>query len=80
MVEPIGTKPGTRLQIHMGMEIGGKQTVPRARGSFWGLGGQNVIKSLRNAMICREKMKINYIKMKCTNIHNYAATIPGEAG
>ena len=31
-------------------------------------------------MICREKMKINDIKMKCTNIHNYAATIPGEAG
>ena len=30
-------------------------------------------------MICREKMEINYIKMKCTNIHNYAATIPGEA-
>ena len=25
------------------------------RGSFWGLGGQHVIKSLRNAMICREK-------------------------
>ena len=50
------------------------------RGSFWGLGGQNVIKSLRNAMICRRKMKINYIKMKCTNRHHYAATIPGEAG
>ena len=50
------------------------------RGSFWGLGGENVIKSLRNAMICREKIKINYIKMKCTNRHNYAATIPGEAG
>ena len=31
-------------------------------------------------MICREKIKINYIKMKCTNIHNNAATIPGEAG
>ena len=54
--------------------------VPRDRGSFWGLGGQNVIQCLRNAMICREKMKINYIKMKCTNRHNYAATIPGEAG
>ncbi len=48
------------------------------RGSFWGLDGQNVIKGLRNAMICREK--INYIKMKCTNRHTYAATIPGEAG
>ena len=46
----------------------------RPGGSFWGLGGQNVIKSLRNAM------KINYIKMKCTNRHNYAATILGEAG
>ena len=50
---------------------GNGQTVPRdpgegGGGSFWGLGGQNVIKSLRNAMICREKMKINYIKMKCT--------------
>ncbi len=30
-------------------------------------------------MICREKMKINYTKMKCTNRHTYAATIPGEA-
>ena len=26
-------------------------------------------------MICREKMKINYIKMKCTNRHNYAAQL-----
>ena len=79
-VGPIGTKFGARLQIHVGMDIGQKQPVPRDPGSFWGLGGQNVIKSLRNAMICREKMKINYIKMKCTNRHNYAATIPGEAG
>ena len=31
-------------------------------------------------MICREKMKINHVKIKCTNRHNYAATIPGEAG
>ena len=31
-------------------------------------------------MICREKMKINYIKMKCTNRHNYAATIPAKPG
>ena len=47
----------------------------RPGGSFWGLGGQNVIKGLSNAMtsFCREKMK-------CTNRHNYAATIPGEAG
>ena len=50
------------------------------RGSFWGLCGQNVIINLRNAMIYREKMKIDYIKMKCTNRHNCAATIPGEAG
>ena len=57
-----------------------KTNSPSSPGSFWGLGVQNVIKSLRNAMICREKMKINYMKMKCTNRHNYAATIPGEAG
>ena len=25
-------------------------------------------------MISREKMKINYVKMKCTNLHNYAAS------
>ena len=39
----------------------------KGRGNFGVLGGQNFIKSLRNAMICREKMKINYVKMKCTN-------------
>ena len=64
----------------MGMDIGQNNQSIETRGSFWGLGGQNVIKSLRNAMICRDKMKINYIKMKCTRRHNYAATIPGEAG
>ena len=78
MVGPIGTKFGTRLQIHMGMVIAGNKQSIETRGSFWGLGGQHVIRSLRNAMICREKK--NYIKMKCTNRHNYAATIPGEAG
>ena len=40
---------------------------PKGRGNFGVLGGHNFIKSLRNAMICRGKMKINYIKMKCTN-------------
>ena len=42
------------------------------------LGDQNVIKSLGNAIICREKKKV--IKLKCTHRYNNAATIPGEAG
>ena len=57
---PIGTKLGTRLRIHLGMDIGAytKNNLPldtERGGAFWGLGGQNVIKSLRNAMIYREK-------------------------
>ena len=56
-----------------------KTNSPSRPGVILGFRWYNVIKSLRNAMICREKLKINYIKMKCTNRHNYAATIPGEA-
>ena len=67
-IGPIGTKFGTRLQLIWEWTTSGTR----------GLGGQNVIKSLRNAMICREKMKINYIKMKCTNRHNYAGAKPGD--
>ena len=26
------------------------------------------------------KIKINFLKIKCTNRYNFAATIPGEAG
>ena len=57
-----------------------KTNGPSRPGVILGFRWCNVIKSLRNAMICREKLKINYIKMKCTNRHNYAATIQGEAG
>ena len=36
---PIGTKFGTRLQIHLGMDIGYKQLAPRyTRGAFGGGG------------------------------------------
>ena len=30
--------------------------------------------------IQRKQIKINFLKIKCTNIYNVAATIPGEAG
>ena len=39
---------GHRLKTNSGQSL-------ETRGSFRGLDGQNVIKSLRNAMICREK-------------------------
>ena len=57
-----------------------KTTSPSGPGGHFGVEVAKCNQSLRNAMICREKMKINYIKMECTNRHNYAATIPGEAG
>ena len=28
----------------------------------------------------RKQIKINFLKIKCTNIYNYAAMIPSEAG
>ena len=28
----------------------------------------------------RKQIKINFLKIKCTNIHNYAAIVPSEAG
>ena len=28
----------------------------------------------------RKQIKINFLKIKCTNRHNYAAMIPSEAG
>ena len=28
----------------------------------------------------RKQIKINFLKIKCTNRYNYAATITGEAG
>ena len=28
----------------------------------------------------RKQIKINFLKIKCTNRYNYAATVPGEAG
>ncbi len=80
MVGPIGTNLVLVCRFTWEWTQAENKQSLETRGSFWGLGGQNLIKSLRNAMICREKMKINYIIMKCTNIHNYAATIPSEAG
>ena len=30
--------------------------------------------------IQRKQIKVNFLKIKCTNRYNVAATIPGEAG
>ena len=79
-VGPIGTKFGTRLQIHMGMVIGWKQTVPRDPGVILGFRWSTCNQKFEECHDLQRKNKINYIKMKCTNRHNYAATIPGEAG
>ena len=53
---------GHRLKtISPSMPQGAEPSIPQVAGH------QSFIKSLRNAMICTEKLKINYIKMKCTN-------------
>ena len=52
-----------------------------SRGNFWGFRG--VIfhqKSGECHDIKRKQIKINFLKIKCTNRYTFAATIPGEAG
>ena len=88
---PIGTKlcahnyaddPGNghRLKKIGPMRYKGKHFNPGlSRGNIWGfnpLGGQQFTKSLD--MICRKQIYI--LKIKCFNLYNNSATIPGEAG
>ena len=55
-----------------------------SRGKFWGLGGFNDFifhqKSGECHDIQRKQIKIIFLKIKCTNIYNFATTIPGKAG
>ena len=52
-----------------------------SRGKFWGLGGLIFHqKSGECHDIQRKRIKINFLKIKCTNIYNFATTIPGKAG
>ena len=52
-----------------------------SRGNFWGFRGLIFHqKSGECHDIQRKQIKINFLKIKCTNIYNFAATIPAEAG
>ena len=49
--------------------------------SFGGLGGLIFHqKSGECHEIQGQQIKINFLKIKCTNIYNFATTIPGKAG
>ena len=51
-----------------------------SRGKFLGLGGLIFHqKSGECHDIQRKQIKINFLKIKCTNIYNFATTIPGKA-
>ena len=47
-----------------------------SRGIFWGYRGVNI----SSKDIQRKQIKINFLKIKCTNRYHFAATIPGEVG
>ena len=52
-----------------------------SRGKFWGLGGLIFNKKSGECHdIQRKQIKINFLKIKCTNIYNFGTTIPGKAG
>ena len=52
-----------------------------SRGFLGGLGGLIFHqKSGECHDIQRKQIKINFLKIKCTNRYTFAATIPGEAG
>ena len=52
-----------------------------SRAMFGGLGGLIFHqKSGECHDIQRKQIKINFLKIKCTNRYHFAATIPGEAG
>ena len=60
---------------------GGHFYVGLSRGNVFGLWGLIFHqKSGECHDIQRKQIKINFIKIKCTNRYNFAATIPGEAG
>ena len=52
-----------------------------SRGKFWGLGGLIFHqKSGEYHDIQRKQIKINFLKIKCTNMYHFTTTIPGKAG
>ena len=52
-----------------------------SRGNFLGFREVNISsKVLVCHYIQRKQIKINFLKIKCTNRYNFAATLPGEAG
>ena len=49
-----------------------------SRDNFWGFRGVNISSKVWG---CHDiQRKINFLKIKCTDRYNFAATIPGEAG
>ena len=52
-----------------------------SRGNVLGFKGSTFhLKSGESHDLHRKQIKINFLKIKCINIHNYAAMIPSEAG
>ncbi len=50
-------------------------------GNFWGVRGVNISSKFWECHdIQRKQIKINFLKIKCTNRYHFATTIPGEAG
>ena len=85
---PIGNKLCTcKMQMNLGKDTGWTNWPKRhqgehfyvelSRGKFWGLIFHQ--KSGECHDIQRKQMKINFLKIKCTNRYNFAATITGEA-
>ena len=65
-VGPIDTKFGTRLQIHMGMDIGWKQTVPRDPGVIFGFGWSKCNQKFEE---CRDLQRKNENKLYKNEMH-----------
>ena len=63
---------------HQGEHFG----VVLSRGNFWGFRGGLIFhqKSGDCLDIQRKQIKRIFLKTKCSNRYNFAATIPGEAG
>ena len=52
-----------------------------SRGNVLGFKGVNISSKVWECYdLQRKQIKIFFLKIKCTNIHNYAAMIPSEAG
>ena len=73
---------GHRLNKHGPQRHQGEHfDVGLSRGNFWGLRGVNISSKFWECHdIQRKQIKINFLKIKCTNRYNFATTIPGEAG